>query len=64
LYNEGPHYTIIKMVKLTSSFDKSWVDINEIVTTVRNEILWGKQNQEKYELLSQTSFLFVRLSFV
>ncbi len=37
---------IIKMVKLKSSFDKSWGDINEIVTTVRNEILWGKLAQE------------------
>ncbi len=55
---------IIKMVKLKSSFDKSWGNINEIITTVRNEILWGKQDQEKYELLSQSSFLFVCLSFV
>ncbi len=41
------------MVKLKSSFDKIWGDINEIVTTVMNEILWGKLAQEKCELLSQ-----------
>ncbi len=48
---------IIKMVKLKSSFDKSWGNINVIITMVRNEIIWGKQD---HELLSQSSFcLFV-----
>jgi hypothetical protein len=35
------------MVKLKSSFDKR----NKTVTTVLNEILWGKLAQEKCELL-------------
>ncbi len=43
------------MVKLKSNFDKSWGNINEIVTTVTNEILRGKLAQEKYELLFQKS---------
>jgi len=30
------------MVKLKSSFDKSWCNINENVTMVTNEILSGK----------------------
>jgi hypothetical protein len=37
---------IIKMVKLKSSFDKSCGDKMKIVTTVMNEILWGKLAQE------------------
>jgi hypothetical protein len=44
---------IIKMVKLKRSFDKSWGNINEIVTMVTNKILWGKLAEEKCELLSQ-----------
>jgi len=34
------------MIKLKSSFDKNWGNINENVTTVMNEILWGKLAQE------------------
>jgi hypothetical protein len=34
------------MAKLKISFDKSWGGINENVTTVMNEILWGKLAQE------------------
>jgi hypothetical protein len=48
------------MVKLKSSFDKSWGDINEIVTTVTNEIHCGKLAQEKCELLSQNIPLYFR----
>jgi hypothetical protein len=50
---------IIKMVKLKSSFDKNWGNINEIVTTVMNEILWGKLAQEKCEHLSQTNIIII-----
>jgi hypothetical protein len=48
------------MVKLKSSFDKSCGDIKEIVTTITNEILWGKLAQEKCELLSQNLLLYFR----
>jgi hypothetical protein len=34
------------MIKLKTSFDKIWGDINEIVTTVMNGILRGKLAQE------------------
>jgi hypothetical protein len=41
------------MVKLKSSFDNNWGDINEIVTMVVNEISLGKTGEGKCELLSQ-----------
>jgi hypothetical protein len=42
------------MVKLKSNFDKSWGDINENVTMVTNEILWGKLAQENASFYQKT----------
>jgi hypothetical protein len=44
------------MVKLKSSFDKSWGGINENVTTVTNEILWGKLAQENVSFYPKILF--------
>jgi hypothetical protein len=44
---------IIKIVKLKSSFDKSWGNINENVTTVTNEILSGKLVWENVSFYSK-----------